>query len=155
MQDRTYTPLVINPSGKSRADSSSAAVHADAEVVPEDEEKEEKEGSSSSPYKKKRFSVSSDDNKNTHSDDEKLAEQKLTKDAPDVAAQEEEFETYGFAHPAVSRPQRVVWIPKDTLGLTEEEVKGCEEAKVKVGFRNAKLDETGKVDIDGGPPDLI
>jgi len=152
LQDRTYTPLVIDPSGKSRADSSSAAAHADADV-PEDEEKEEKEGSSSSPYQKKRFSVSSDDE--IKNNDEKLAEQKLTKDAPDIAAQEEEFETYGFAHPAVSRPQRVVWIPKDTLGLTEEEVKGCKEAKVKVGFRNAKLDETGKVDIDGGPPDLI
>ena len=89
------------------------------------------------------------------SDNEKLTEQGLSKDAPDVAAQEEEFESYGFAHPAVSRPQRIVWVPKDTLGLTEEEVRGCEEAKVRVSFVNANLDETGKVDIDGGPPDLI
>lgn len=72
-----------------------------------------------------------------------------------LTAQEEEFESYGFAHPAASRPQRIIWIPKDTLGLTEEEVKGCEEAGVRVGFVNAKLDETGKVGIDGGPPDLI
>ena len=143
MQDRTYTPPVIGPSGKSRADSSSAA-HAG--VVPEDED--EKEDSPSSPNQKKRSSALS-------SDDEKLADQDLTKDAPDKAAQEEEFESYGFAHPAASRPQRIVWIPKDTLGLTEEEVRSCKEARVRVGYGNAKLDETGKVDINGGPPDLI
>jgi len=138
LQDRTYTPPVINPSGESRADSSAAVVDA-GDVVEED---------SSSPNEKKRLSVSSNN-------DEKLAEQNLTKDAPDKTAQEEEFESYGFAHPAASRPQRTVWIPKDTLGLTEEEVRGCEEASVRVGFGNAKLDETGKVDVDGGPPDLI
>jgi calcium permeable stress-gated cation channel len=172
LQDRTYTPPVIDPFGKSRANSSSsAAAHvADVDDVPkeedEDEEEDEKEEEekypSSSINEKKRSSASSSDgnkNNNNKNDDEdeeiKLAEQDLTKDGPDVAAQEEEFESYGFAHPAVSRPQRVVWIPKDTHGLTEEEVKGCEEAKVRVGFRNAKLDETGGVDIDGGPPDLI
>ena len=85
------------------------------------------------------------------SDNDKLSEQDLNKDS---AAQEEE-ESYGFAHPAASRPQRIVWIPKDTLGLTEEEVNCCEEAGVRVSFVNAKIDETGKVGIDGGPPDLI
>ena len=152
MQDRTYTPPVIDPFGKSRAESSSAAAaqSADADVVPKEEDEDEDEKYPSSPNQKKRSSGSSS------ADDEiKLAEQDLKKGGPDVAAQEEEFESYGFAHPAVSRPQRIVWIPKDTLGLTEEEVKGCEEAKVRIGFRNAKLDETGKVDIDGGPPDLI
>lgn len=89
------------------------------------------------------------------SDNEKLAEQDLNKNSPDVATQEEEFESYGFAHPAASRPQRIVWIPKDTLGLTEEEVRGCVDAKVRVSFVNAELDETSKVGIDGGPPDLI
>ena len=153
MQDRTYTPPVIDPFGKSRAESSSsaaAAQSADADVVPKEEDEDDDEKYPSSPNQKKRSSGSSS------ADDEiKLAEQDLKKGGPDVAAQEEEFESYGFAHPAVSRPQRIVWIPKDTLGLTEEEVKGCEEAKVRIGFRNAKLDETGKVDIDGGPPDLI
>ena len=161
MQDRTYTPPVIDPSGKSRGESSSAAAAvdqatADTDVLPKVEEEEEEvdnekeEKYPTSPNeKKKRSSGSSSD------EEIKLAEQDLTKGGPDVAAQEEEFESYGFAHPAVSRPQRIVWIPKDTLGLTEEEVKGCKEAKVRIGFGNAKLDETGKVDIDGGPPDLI
>jgi hypothetical protein len=127
LQDRTYTPPVIDPSGKSRVDSP-----ADVTDSPD----------------QKRPSVSSDN--------EKLTEQDLNKDVPDVVAvQEAEFESYGFAHPAASRPQRIVWIPKDTLGLTEEEVRGCEEASVRVSFVDAKLDETGKVGIDGGPPDLV
>jgi hypothetical protein len=122
LQDRTYTPPVFDPSGKSRVDSPAEAIDS-----PE----------------QKRPSVSSDD-------------LDLNKDAPEIpTAQEEEFESYGFDHPAASRPQRIVWIPKDTLGLTEEEVKGCEEASVRVGFVNANLDEAGKVGIDGGPPDLI
>ena len=152
MQDRTYTPPVIDPFGKSRAESSSsaaAAQSADADVVPKEDEDDDEKYPSSPNQKKRSSGLSSAD------DEIKLAEQDLKKGGPDVAAQEEEFESYGFAHPAVSRPQRIVWIPKDTLGLTEEEVKGCEEAKVRIGFRNAKLDETGKVDIDGGPPDLI
>jgi len=167
LQDRTYTPPIIDPSGTTRADSSTAAA-ADAHTLPEVEEEEEEDVkyekrknsiSSSSNNPKKRSSSEDEDGDGDDDDDEKkkLAEQKLVKGSsvPDKAAQEDEFETYGFSHPAASRPQRTVWIPKDTLGLTEEEVKGCEEAKVKVGFRNAMLDGTGKVDIDGGPPDLI
>ena len=132
MQDRTYTPPVIDPSGKSRVDSSSAA-----DVIEESSNQ-------------KRLSVSSDN------DNEKLTEQDLKKGVvSDTTAQEKEFESYGFAHPAASRPQRIVWIPEDTLGLTEEEVRGCEEARVRIGFGNARLDETGKVGIDGGPPDFL
>lgn len=81
-------------------------------------------------------------------DDEKLTVPE------DIAAQEEE-ESYGFAHPAASRPQRIVWIPQDTLGLTKEEEGACNEAGVRVSHVHAQIDETGKVSIDGGPPDLI
>ncbi|CAA7269965.1 unnamed protein product [Cyclocybe aegerita] len=77
-----------------------------------------------------------------------------TADAADVAAKEEE-ESYGFAHPAASRPQRTVWIPKDKLGLVEEEQRACKEAGVRVGVDHATMDAKGKVDISGGPPDLI
>lgn len=86
------------------------------------------------------------------SSDEKLTEQDLK--ASDVAAQEEE-ESYGFAHPAASRPQRTVWIPQDTLGLTKEEERGCQEAGVRISHANAEIDAAGKVNIGGGPPDFI
>lgn len=62
---------------------------------------------------------------------------------------------YGFAHPAASRPQRTVWIPKDTLGLGEEEERACQEAGVDVSVSNATMNEKGKVAISGAPPDLV
>jgi Extracellular tail, of 10TM putative phosphate transporter len=69
---------------------------------------------------------------------------------------EKREESYGFAHPAVSRPQRIVWIPEDTLELTKEEESGCKDAGVRVSRVNAVMDGMGKVEInDGGPPDMI
>ena len=41
---------------------------------------------------------------------------------------EKQEENYGFAHPAASRPQWTVWIPKDEFGLAEAEEATCKEA---------------------------
>lgn len=84
------------------------------------------------------------------------SQERLTKDkdASDLAAEEEE-ESYGFAHPAASRPQRAVWIPRDALGLWKEEERECEEAGVRVSESHAVMDEKGKVDVSGGPPDMV
>lgn len=71
-----------------------------------------------------------------------------------VVSQATEEEEYGFEHPAASRPQRTVWIPKDVLGLGEEEERACLEAGVDVSLKDATMNEAGKVDISGGPPDL-
>ncbi|KAF8068760.1 hypothetical protein FPV67DRAFT_1088897 [Lyophyllum atratum] len=64
-------------------------------------------------------------------------------------------EDYGFAHPAASRPQRTVWLPRDRLGVAEEEGRACREAGVDVSMADAEMNEKGKVDIRGAPPDLI
>ena len=64
-------------------------------------------------------------------------------------------EDYGFAHPAASRPQRTVWLPRDEHGLVAGEQRACTEAGVDVSDRNAQMDAKGKVDITGGPPDLV
>lgn len=64
-------------------------------------------------------------------------------------------EEYGFAHPAASRPQRIVWFPRDRLGLAEEEERGCREAGVDCSVKDAEMNEKGKVDISGAPPDLV
>lgn len=61
---------------------------------------------------------------------------------------------YGFVHPAVSHPQRTIWIPEDTLGLAEVEVRDCLKAFVFASTKDAKMDARGKVDISGPPPDL-
>lgn len=60
---------------------------------------------------------------------------------------------YGFAHPAASRPQRVIWMAKDTLGLTAEEVTALKERGIDVSTEDATMDAKGKVTIQGPPPD--
>ncbi|KAG5638302.1 hypothetical protein H0H81_000827 [Sphagnurus paluster] len=73
--------------------------------------------------------------------------------APIAKAQSED--DYGFAHPAVSRPQRTIWLPKDTLGLAEEEERGCRDAGLDVSIQDAEMNEKGHVDITGAPPDMF
>jgi hypothetical protein len=63
-------------------------------------------------------------------------------------------EDYGFAQPAACRPQRIIWIPDDSLGLGREEVQTNKESGVKATTQNAKMDEHGKVDVTGPPVDL-
>lgn len=46
-----------------------------------------------------------------------------------------------------------MWLPKDTLGLAEEEERACKDAGIDASYENAHMDEKGKVDISGGPPD--
>ena len=76
------------------------------------------------------------------------------KDAEEVVAEKEEVD-YGFAHPAASRPQRTVWIPRDEFGLAEEEARACKDAGVSVSDVHASMDAKGGVDVSGGPPDFI
>jgi hypothetical protein len=66
-------------------------------------------------------------------------------------------EYYGFAHPAASRPQRTVWIPKDHLGLSEEEERACWEKGIDISSKDAEMNEKGKVELTGDcqPPDLV
>ncbi|KAK7044665.1 kinase domain-containing protein [Favolaschia claudopus] len=71
------------------------------------------------------------------------------------AARVKSEEEYGFTHPAASRPQRVVWFPKDRLGLAEEEERGCVDMGVDCSVKDAEMNEKGKVDISGPPPDLV
>jgi calcium permeable stress-gated cation channel len=96
--------------------------------------------------------------KSSTSIEESDREPKPTDKAPaplDTSSKAKTEDDYGFAHPAISRPQRTVWLPKDTLGLGDEEVTACRDAGVDVSSKDAMMDGTGKVDISGGPPDLI
>jgi len=61
---------------------------------------------------------------------------------------------YGFAHPALTRPQRVIWIPEDTLGLGKEEVKTNEASDVLATTAGASMNEKGKVAVTAPPVDL-
>ena len=57
-----------------------------------------------------------------------------------------------FYHPATVEPQRIVWIPADRLGLHKDEERGCIEAGVDASSVNARMDEKGRVEVDGPPP---
>ena len=58
-----------------------------------------------------------------------------------------------FAHPAAVEPQRVVWVPRDGLGLGEAEARAIGEMGIRVSLDDARMDEKGHVDISGPPPD--
>ncbi|KAH8834007.1 hypothetical protein DL96DRAFT_1491150 [Flagelloscypha sp. PMI_526] len=62
-------------------------------------------------------------------------------------------EKYGYAHPCVSRPQRIIWIPEDDMGLWKGEVEGCRKDGVLADLGGgAKMNAKGKVDVEGPGP---
>jgi len=71
-------------------------------------------------------------------------------DEPDMKPREQT--DYGFAHPATSRPQRTVWMAKDTLGLSAEEMAAIRERGIDVSCEDAEMDAKGDVTITGPPP---
>ena len=74
---------------------------------------------------------------------------------PEAAKQYRAEHEYGFAPPAASRPQRVIWLPLDKLGLAMGEVKANEEAGIESDVAAAEMNEKGRVHISGPPPDEI
>jgi calcium permeable stress-gated cation channel len=75
-----------------------------------------------------------------------------------MAARQKKEDEYGFAHPAASRPQRIVWLPLasgTTASLSKSEARECVESGVNVSLVDAEMNEKGKVDIHGSPPDLV
>jgi hypothetical protein len=56
-----------------------------------------------------------------------------------------------FMHPALE-PQRIVWIPRDELGLGDSEVKENEKMGIASSDAGAALDVKGNVDVSSVPP---
>ncbi|EUC55080.1 RSN1-overexpression rescues sro7/sop1 in NaCl-like protein, putative [Rhizoctonia solani AG-3 Rhs1AP] len=57
-----------------------------------------------------------------------------------------------FEHPAAVEPQRVVWLPKDPLGVAEAEERELKQQGIEVSTENAVMDEKGHVELTGAPP---
>jgi hypothetical protein len=75
-----------------------------------------------------------------------------------AARHRQEDVDFGFAHPAISRPQRILWIPRDTLGLGETEVAACEDMGLNASMMGAVMNEKGKVDVptaDDVPGEIV
>jgi len=86
------------------------------------------------------------------STNEKRAVSPTSSDAePDVTHREQD--DYGYAHPAASRPQRIVWIAKDSLGLSKEEMAALKERGINASTAGAEMNDKGKVHISDAPPD--
>lgn len=75
--------------------------------------------------------------------------------APDPTMQavaEDEGPT-DFRHPAATEAQRIVWLPRDTLGIIEEEEKGLKEYGIQYSTAGAEMDAKGHVQIGMAPPE--
>jgi len=60
-----------------------------------------------------------------------------------------------FNHPASVEPQRVIWLPHDSLGLAQSQVEALREAGVEASTENATIDDKGNTDIQGHPPGMM
>lgn len=62
-------------------------------------------------------------------------------------------DTSSFNHPSTYRETPVIWIPKDTLGMSTLLVKELNTAGVFASDTGAFIDENGNVDVTRNPPD--
>ncbi|KAJ9120951.1 hypothetical protein QFC22_002887 [Naganishia vaughanmartiniae] len=65
----------------------------------------------------------------------------------------ENYDVFAFAHPASKEPQRVIWLPEDELGLAAAEIKDNMSIGILSTSKDAVLNNKGKVEIFGPPPD--
>jgi calcium permeable stress-gated cation channel len=66
---------------------------------------------------------------------------------------EEERDEHAFDHPSTYVEQPWIWIPKDTLGLSELLVEELRSAGVESSNSGATMDEKGIVEVSRNPPD--
>ena len=79
----------------------------------------------------------------------KLSKSSDTK--PDMTHRERD--DYGYQHPAASRPQRIVWMAKDCLGLSKVEMAALKDRGIDASTAGAEMNEMGNVLILDAPPD--
>jgi len=52
-----------------------------------------------------------------------------------------------FRHPAAAEDQRIIWLPKDPLGLVHEIERDLESHDILHSSEGAEMDDKGKVDV--------
>jgi hypothetical protein len=58
-----------------------------------------------------------------------------------------------FNNPCLE-PQRIIWIPRDSLGLAEIEERDIKAQGIEVSTEHAEMDVKGKIDVTGLPPGM-
>lgn len=58
-----------------------------------------------------------------------------------------EEEHTDFRHPATAKEQRIIWLPKDPLGLVQEIERDLEKHDISHSSEGAEMDDKGHVDV--------
>ncbi|EPQ57465.1 DUF221-domain-containing protein, partial [Gloeophyllum trabeum ATCC 11539] len=66
---------------------------------------------------------------------------------------EKDNDLHAFDHPALVDAPRVVWMPKDPLGLGDAEVEANNKRGIQASVAGTEVDEKGGVDVSSPPPD--
>lgn len=74
-------------------------------------------------------------------------------DGSNIQAIDEQEGPKEFYHPASVDSQIPIWIPRDELGLGEEEERVCRERGVEASTKGAVMDGKGHVEISQPPPE--
>ena len=71
----------------------------------------------------------------------------------DSSDDEEDLGDHAFDHPSTYVNQPWIWLPKDSLGLSELLVSELKEAGIDASDVGATMDEEGVVEVSRNPPD--
>ncbi|KDR75323.1 hypothetical protein GALMADRAFT_226985 [Galerina marginata CBS 339.88] len=71
------------------------------------------------------------------------------------SSDEDDEDDHAFDHPSTYADQAWIWIPKDTLGLSEYLSKELKDAGVYASDVGANMDERGVVEVTRNPPDEV
>ncbi|KJA27716.1 hypothetical protein HYPSUDRAFT_62761 [Hypholoma sublateritium FD-334 SS-4] len=74
-------------------------------------------------------------------------------DSDSSSDEEEDDGDHAFNHPSTYADQPWIWLPKDSLGLSELLVSELKEAGVDASNVGASMDEEGVVEVSRNPPD--
>jgi len=60
-----------------------------------------------------------------------------------------------FSHPAAVEEQRIIWLPKDQLGLVREIERGLDSHDILHSTEGTEMDSKGHVNVTMAPPEDV
>ena len=81
-------------------------------------------------------------------------ESRSSSPSPSAKPVEDEGPT-DFSHPAAVEGQRMIWLPKDSLGLVREIERDLESRGVLHSTEGAEMDNKGHVNVTTAPPEDV
>jgi len=81
-------------------------------------------------------------------------ESRSSSPSPSAKSVEDEGQT-DFSHPAAVEEQRIIWLPKDRLGLIDEIMQDLAVWDVLHSTDGAEMDDEGHVNVTKAPPEDV